>query len=91
MEQRDRLCVVQAYRFALDLSPVQERAVLGHAGAARKAYNWGLARVRVVMDQRAAERSYGVCDERLTPAIGWSLPAFRRAWNAAKGEVAPWW
>ncbi|GAB3813420.1 IS607 family element RNA-guided endonuclease TnpB [Micromonospora zhanjiangensis] len=83
--------MVQAYRFALDLSPVQERAVLAHAGAARLAYNWALARVRAVLDQRAAERSYGVPDDLLTPAIGWSLPALRRAWNAAKDVVAPWW
>ena len=43
------------------------------------------------MDQRAAERSYGVPDEQLTPALSWSLPALRKAWNAAKAEVAPWW
>ncbi|MGW5364499.1 helix-turn-helix domain-containing protein, partial [Actinopolymorpha pittospori] len=41
----------QAYRFALDLSPAQERAVLAHAGAARVAHNWALARVKAVMDQ----------------------------------------
>ncbi|MFD0818186.1 hypothetical protein ACFQ0D_07610 [Micromonospora zhanjiangensis] len=65
--------------------------MLAHAGAARLAYNWALARVRAVLDQRAAERSYGVPDDLLTPAIGWSLPALRRAWNAAKDVVAPWW
>ncbi|MEU3455770.1 helix-turn-helix domain-containing protein [Micromonospora sp. NPDC006766] len=37
---------MQAYRFALDLTPSQERAVLAHAGAARVAYNWALARVK---------------------------------------------
>ncbi|WP_130340453.1 IS607 family element RNA-guided endonuclease TnpB [Micromonospora kangleipakensis] len=82
---------MQAYRFALDLTPSQERAVLAHAGAARVAHNWALARVKAVMDQRAAERSYGVADADLTPAVGWSLPALRKAWNAAKGDVAPWW
>ncbi|MFG2058664.1 IS607 family element RNA-guided endonuclease TnpB [Micromonospora sp. NPDC048930] len=82
---------IQAYRFALDLTPVQERALLAHAGAARVAHNWALAQVKAVMDQRTAERSYGVSDERLTPAVGWSLPALRRAWNAAKADVAPWW
>jgi IS605 OrfB family transposase len=69
---------MQAYRFALDLTPAQERAVLAHAGAARVAYNWALARVKAVLDQRAAERTYGVPDEQLTPTLGWSLPA-------------PWW
>ncbi|WP_326555489.1 IS607 family element RNA-guided endonuclease TnpB [Micromonospora sp. NBC_01813] len=83
--------VIQAYRFALDLNPGQERAVLAHAGAARVAHNWALARVKAVMGQRAAERSYGVADAGLTPAVGWSLPALRRVWNAAKPDVAPWW
>ncbi|GGM31488.1 transposase [Micromonospora sonchi] len=83
--------VIQAYRYALDLTPVQERAVLAHAGAARVAHNWALARVVAVMNQRAAERTYGVADADLTPAIGWSLPALRKAWNAAKDEAAPWW
>ncbi|MEU5941378.1 RNA-guided endonuclease TnpB family protein [Micromonospora sp. NPDC047548] len=82
---------IQAYRFALDLSPGQERDVLAHAGAARVAHNWALARVKAVMDQRAAERTYGVPDDQLTPAMSWSLPALRKAWNAAKVDVAPWW
>ncbi|GAB3155552.1 IS607 family element RNA-guided endonuclease TnpB [Micromonospora sonneratiae] len=82
---------IQAYRFALDLTPGQERDVLAHAGAARVAHNWALAWVKAVMDQRAAERTYGVPDDRLTPAASWSLPALRKAWNAAKPVVAPWW
>ncbi|GIJ25884.1 transposase [Micromonospora qiuiae] len=82
---------IQAYRYALDLTPAQERAALAHAGAARVAHNWALARVVAVMNQRAAERTYGVAEVDLTPAIGWSLPALRKAWNAAKDEVAPWW
>jgi hypothetical protein len=81
---------MRAYRFALDLTPSQERAVLGHAGAARVAHNWALARVKAVMDQRAAECTYGVSAAILTPALGWSLPALRKAWNAAKADVAPW-
>ncbi|MEU1964350.1 IS607 family element RNA-guided endonuclease TnpB [Micromonospora sediminicola] len=82
---------IQAYRFALDLTATQERAVLAHAGAARVAHNWALARVKAVMDQRAAERTYGVPDELLTAAVSWTLPALRRAWNMAKDDVAPWW
>ncbi|MEU7172051.1 IS607 family element RNA-guided endonuclease TnpB [Micromonospora tulbaghiae] len=83
--------VTQAYRFALDLTPSQQRAVLAHAGAARVAHNWALARVKAVMDQRAAERTYGVPDEFLTATVSRTLPALRRAWNAAKDDVAPWW
>ncbi|MEU7869190.1 helix-turn-helix domain-containing protein [Dactylosporangium sp. NPDC049140] len=58
---------IQAYRFALDLTPSQERDVLAHTGAARVAHNWALAKVKAVMEQRTAERSYGVPDELLTP------------------------
>ncbi|MEV4492670.1 IS607 family element RNA-guided endonuclease TnpB [Micromonospora coxensis] len=82
---------IQAYRFALDLTAGQERAMLAHAGAARVAHNWALARVKAVMDQRAAERSYGVAEEQLTPMLSWSLPALRKVWNAVKEQVAPWW
>ncbi|MGC5021904.1 IS607 family element RNA-guided endonuclease TnpB [Micromonospora sp. DT47] len=91
MAHRDRLSVVQAYRFALDLTPTQRRAVLAHAGAARVAHNWALAQVKAVIDQRAAERSYGIDEADLTPAQCWSLAALRRAWNQAKSDVAPWW
>ena len=38
------MTVRQAYRFALDPSPAQERALRSHAGAARFAWNWGLAK-----------------------------------------------
>ncbi|MER7278683.1 IS607 family element RNA-guided endonuclease TnpB [Dactylosporangium sp. NPDC000244] len=82
---------VQAYRFALDLTSGQVRDVLAHARAARVAHNWALARVKAVMDQRSAERSYGVPDELLTPSLSWSLAGLRKAWNAAKNDVAPWW
>jgi IS605 OrfB family transposase len=83
--------IIQAYRYAIDLTPTQEWAVLAHAGAARVAHNWALAQVKAVMDQRAAERSYGIPDDQLTRALSWSLPALRKAWNVAKHDVAPWW
>lgn len=81
----------QAYQFALDVSPAQGRACASHAGAAKFAYNRMLARVKAVMDQRAAERTYGIADDALTPAQGWSLPALRRTWNQVKDGAAPWW
>jgi putative transposase len=62
-----------AYRFALDPTPAQERALRSHAGAARVAFNWGLARVKANLSQRDAERSYGVTGDDLTPSLSWSL------------------
>jgi putative transposase len=82
---------VVAYRFALDPSPAQERALRSHAGAARVAFNWGLARVKANLGQREAEKSYGIAGDDLTPAVSWSLYSLRRDWNSAKDQVAPWW
>jgi putative transposase len=50
-----------------------------------------LGLVRATLEQRAAERSYGVAEPDLTPAVGWSLAALRREWNRRKGVAAPWW
>jgi len=80
-----------AYRFALDPTPRQERALRSHAGAARVAFNWGLARVKANLSQREAEKSYGITGDDLTPSISWSLYSLRKDWNAAKDVVAPWW
>jgi len=80
-----------AYRFALDPTPTQVRDLRSHCGAARVAFNWGLAHVKAVMGQREAEATYGISGEDLTPSISWSLYSLRKDWNTAKGEVAPWW
>jgi IS605 OrfB family transposase len=76
------MTVTQAYRFALDPTPVQARALLAHAGAARFAFNWGLALVKRRLGER--ERDPG------TP-VPWTLAALRREWNRDKHQVAPWW
>jgi putative transposase len=80
-----------AYRYALDPTPAQERSLRSHAGAARVAFNWGLARVKANLAQREAEKSYGITGDGLTPPVSWSLYSLRKDWNAAKDEVAPWW
>jgi putative transposase len=82
---------ILAYRFALDPTPAQERALRSHAGAARVAFNWGLARVKANLAQREAEKSCGITGDGLTPPLSWSLYSLRKDWNAAKDEIAPWW
>ncbi|WP_196778081.1 IS607 family element RNA-guided endonuclease TnpB [Lentzea aerocolonigenes] len=82
---------IKAYRFALDPTPTQEAALRSHCGGQRYAFNWGLAQVKVNLDQRAAEKSYGIPDVQVTPAVSWSAYSLRKAWNQAKHEVAPWW
>lgn len=81
----------QAYLFALEPTPEQARALSSHCGAARFAYNWGLARIKANLTQRAAERTYGVAEAELTPGLNWSAYGLRKQWNAAKHAVAPWW
>jgi putative transposase len=83
--------VIRSFLFALDPTPAQEQAFRSHCGAQRFAFNFGLALVRANREQRAAERSYGIPEPELTPAVSWSAYGLRRAWNAAKPQVAPWW
>jgi hypothetical protein len=92
--------VTQAYRFALDPTPAQERALASHCGASRFAYNWGLGLVRDRLEQRRRVREAGY-RELLSDAevealargveVPWTLPALRREWNLAKHRLAPWW
>ncbi len=82
--------VAQAYRFALDPTPAQVSMLESHCGAARFAFNHMLGVVRANLDQRSAERSYGLAEEELTSAQGWSLAKLRKTWNQRK-HVAPWW
>jgi putative transposase len=87
----------QAYRFALDPTPGQAEALGSHAGGARFAYNVMLAAVKANLDQRGAERSYGIAEVDLTPCLGWSFQALRNDFNRRKHTVAvgadgtPWW
>ncbi len=81
----------QAYRFALDPTPAQVSMLESHCGAARFAFNDMLGVVKANLDQRNAERTYGIADDELTPAQGWSLAKLRKTWIARKSEVAPWW
>ncbi len=83
--------VAQGYRFALDPSPAQVSMLESHCGAARFAFNHMLGVVKANLDQRTAERSYGITDEDLTPSQGWSLAKLRKTWNQRKSGVAPWW
>jgi putative transposase len=70
--------VVRAYRFALDPSPAQQRALASHAGAARFAWNWALARCQ---DRYAAESRW------------YSAPELHKLWNQAKraDPALAWW
>lgn len=57
-----------AFRVALDPTPTQGRAMSSHAGAARFAYNWGIARITEALEARENERAEG--HEPTTPVPG---------------------
>ena len=75
--------VLESVKVALDPSPAQERLLLSHAGAARFAFNAGLAHVKAGIDAGAKPE--------------WSLYGLRRWWNASKDTLAVgengviWW
>ena len=74
---------LEAIKVALDPTPAQEKLLLSHAGAARFAYNSGLAHVKAAMD--AGEKP------------DWSFYSLVNWWNANKNSLAvgadgvPWW
>ena len=75
--------VLESVKVALDPSPAQERLLLSHAGAARFAYNAGLAHVKACIEADAKPE--------------WSLYGLRRWWNSSKDTLAVsddgaiWW
>ncbi|HET9875562.1 MAG TPA: IS607 family element RNA-guided endonuclease TnpB [Mycobacterium sp.] len=87
----------QAYQFALDPTPAQEQLLCSHAGARNFAFNTMLAVVKTNLDQRAAEKTYGLAGDELTPSLGWSMRSLRNQWNRIKHAVAvradgtSWW
>ncbi len=83
--------MLRAYRFALDPSPEQAEQLRSNCGAQRFAFNWGLRLVKANLNQRGAERSYGIAEADLTPSVNWSAYRLRKVFNQLKGEVAPWW
>jgi putative transposase len=72
------------FRFTLDPNREQHQRLLAHAGAARLAYNHCIGRAVANLNQRVAERSYGVGEADLTPALSWSKVSFIKHMNAWK-------
>ncbi len=79
-----RLTRATTFRFTLDPNREQHQQLLAHAGAARLAYNHHLGRAKANLDQRAAERSYGIAEVDLTPSLSWSKMSFINHMNAWK-------
>ena len=78
-----------AFKFALDPTGEQEQTLLAHAGAARLGFNHHLGRVKANLEQRAAEHSYGIAEQDLTPSLSWTKFSFINEMNAWKTGTAP--
>lgn len=83
--------MIRGYKFAMEPTDEQARRLRSHCGAARIAYNHCVARDKANWFQRLAERSYGIPDKQLTPKLSTSFYSLRKAWNAEKADIAPWW
>jgi putative transposase len=81
--------VKQGYRIELDPTPEHRGRLAQHAGLSRVVENFCLDLVKAALDQRAAEETYGIPDEQLTP-VPWSAPAMERAWRLAHPTRHPW-
>jgi putative transposase len=81
--------VKQGYRIELDPTAEQRQRFAQHAGLSRVVENFCLDLVKAALDQRTAERSYGIPDEQLTP-VPWSAPALEKAWRAAHPTRYQW-
>jgi putative transposase len=68
--------VTQAFRFELDPNCAARRALAQHVGAARFAYNWGLARCLQALEQGLPLPS---------------AAQLHKEWNRWKRQHAPWW
>ncbi len=77
------------FRFTLEPTREQHQQLLAHAGAARLAFNHQVARVKANLDQRAAERTYGIAVADLTPSLSWSKVALINHMNAWKNGRDP--
>jgi putative transposase len=73
--------IIQAYRYALRVTPVQEEQLLSYTGAARFVFNWGLALVKERLDDRRE-------NERVS--VPWSYHALYTEWRTVRDDVAPW-
>lgn len=80
------------FKFTLDVNREQHQRMLAHAGASRLAYNHHIGRVKANLDQRGAERSYGIAEADLTPSLSWSKVSFineMNAWKDGRAADAP--
>lgn len=78
--------------YVLEIAPeeTQIEKLYRQSGLSRVVFNHVLARVKVIIGQRAAERTYGIPDDQLTPAMAWNKESLETYWKATRNELYPW-
>lgn len=79
----------QGFRIELAPTPEQRRRLGQHAGLSRVVENFCLEKVKAALEQREAERTYGVSESDLT-SIPWSALALERLWRLEHRDRYPW-
>jgi putative transposase len=76
--------IYQAFRYELDPTNIQRGQLASHAGAARYAWNWGLNRVKLALEARAAGDSAAPVPNAME---------LHRMWNTWKKQPGncSWW
>jgi len=82
--------VTQVVKLRLNPSDAQVELLRGYCGTARAAYNVLLWHLRANLGQRAAERTYGIADEDLTPALSWHKFGLEKLLRANRDAWLPW-
>lgn len=76
--------IYQAFRYELDPTNIQRGRLASHAGAARYAWNWGLNRVKLALEARAAGDSAATVPNAMELHRMWNI------WKKQPGNCS-WW
>ena len=81
---------IKSYRYAIDPTPGQQRALLSHIGGSRFAFNHLLSLTLANWDENQARKDAG---EEVTKddCVDTGHFGLLRLWSATRDDVAPWW
>ena len=82
--------IIKSYRYAIDPTPGQQRALLSHIGGSRFAFNHLLSLTLANWDENQARKDAG---EEVTKDdyVDTGHFGLLRLWSATRDDVAPWW
>lgn len=82
--------ITQVVKLRLEPSSAQVELLGGYCGTGRAAYNTLLWQLKANLGQRAAEKTYGIADVDLTPALSWHKFGLEKLLRANRDVWLPW-